>query len=510
MQFTTQTRPVLDERAARVLDAHAQVYGSLLHKLYASVAREGGSPLSHKTAFCRTHQISSRFFNALRSELGGLINGTRELLKNERKELEQRIRKYGQRRAASGAKLTEVANHTLRMSPAAHAKLGQQHHYSCQRLDKLKSKLLRVKSRLAANVPGICFGSRKLFQQQHYLELTRFATNDKWLDAWRASRAHQWYFLGSKDETAGNQACTLVRQPDGRYSLRVRLLDRLLSAGESKYLVIPNVEFAFDGPAVADALERNIALSYRFHKDARGWRIFLSFDHTPAERSTLGPEFGVVGIDLNADYLAVTETDPQGNLLESRRFDFATHGTTGAREDSLSRALQEVVEWAVEKQKPIAAEELDFTAKKRALRDGGASAAQARMLSGLIYAKYQQLLEAKCFRAGVELIKVEPAYTSVIGRIKYAGPRGLSVHAAAAGVIARRGQKLSERIPRAGAVSVPAQGRHYLFPLPARTGARQGKSPWADVSTALRTFLREQWLAARRQRRSAKVEVHRV
>jgi hypothetical protein len=58
----------------------------------------------------------------------------------------------------------------------------------------------------------------------------------------------------------------------------------------------------------------------------------------------------------------------------------------------------------------------------------------------------RQLLEAKCFRAGVELTKIDPAHTSTIGTVKCASRRGWSVHAAAAGVIARRAQKLTERL----------------------------------------------------------------
>ena len=117
--------------------------------------------------------------------------------------------------------------------------------------------------------------------------------------------------------------------------------------------------------------------------------------------------------------------------------------------------------------KPIVAEDLDFTAKKKELAKLSPNA--ARTLSGLLYAKYRQLLEAKCFWEGVELIRIDPAYTSTIGAVKYASRRGWSVHAAAAGVIARRGQKLTERPPRAGTVvRVPAQGGHHALELPAR------------------------------------------
>jgi hypothetical protein len=47
-----------------------------------------------------------------------------------------------------------------------------------------------------------------------------------------------------------------------------------------------------------------------------------------------------------------------------------------------------------------------------------------RMVSGVLYAKCRQLFEAQCFRAGVELIGIAPAYTSTIGAVKYTSRRG--------------------------------------------------------------------------------------
>lgn len=70
----------------------------------------------------------------------------------------------------------------------------------------------------------------------------------------------------------------------------------------------------------------------------------------------------------------------------------------------------------------------------------------ARMFSGLRYAKYRQQLEAKCFRVGGDNHQDQSAHTSTIGTVEYAARCGWSVHAAAAGVIARRGQMLSERL----------------------------------------------------------------
>jgi hypothetical protein len=171
----------------------------------------------------------------------------------------------------------------------------------------------------------------------------------------------------------------------------------------------------------------------------------------------------------------------------------------------LSDALTQAVRWAKKVGKPVVAEYLDFTAKKKAMAP--LSPKGARMLSGLLYAKYRQLLEAKCFRAGVELITNDPAWTSTIGAVKYASRRGRSVHAAAAGAIARRGQKLTERPPRTGTViRGPVRGGHHALTLPARKSGDSRLAVWREVHAAYRGLVRERWLATRRgsRRRSAK------
>ena len=91
------------------------------------------------------------------------------------------------------------------------------------------------------------------------------------------------------------------------------------------------------------------------------------------------------------------------------------------------------------------------------------------MLSGLLYAKYRQLLAVKCFRPGVELILIDPACTSTIGAVKYTTRRGWSVHAAATGVIACRGQTLTECLPRPNtAARFSVWGDYYALELPTK------------------------------------------
>lgn len=468
MQSTSQTRLHLPEVDARLLDRMAELHGSMKRKLYARIAALGGKAKSHKTAFCRERGLSARMFNAIAIELQGLIDGTRELLRAERKDLVKGILRLERQLAVRRAQLKEIDADRLRLKPQREAKLRRTVHQNRIRLARLKAQLARVERRLERNVPGICFGTRKLFRQQHHLEAAGFDSRDAWLRDWQASRSHQIFFVGSKDETGGNQLCQLRKSGDARYSLKIRVPDRLLGPGDETYLVIDEITFDYDRKALDAALEAATALTWRLHRDERGWRAFVSFDHPPAARVTHDTSYGTVGLDFNVDHLAVTETDAFGNLLRTKRLALLREcATSGQRNAVLSDALTAAVAWAKATRKPIVAEDLDFTAKKKAMAQ--LSPKGARMLSGLLYAKYRQLLEAKCFRAGVELIRIDPAYTSTIGAVKYASRRGWSVHAAAAGVIARRGQKLTERLPRAGTVTrVPAQGGHHALELPAR------------------------------------------
>ncbi|MEI5997852.1 hypothetical protein H3V53_11755 [Paraburkholderia bengalensis] len=176
-------------------------------------------------------------------------------------------------------------------------------------------------------------------------------------------------FVGSKDETGDNQLCQLRKVAGGQYDLKMRILDRLRSKGERKYLTIGNLDFNQDRVALAEALDANVTLTSRLHWEGQHWRAFVSFDHAPARRVTLDVQHGAVGGGFNVDHLAVAETDPFGHLLRTKRFALLREdATSGHREAVLSDALSAAVGWAKDELKPLIAEELDFAAKKKAWR----------------------------------------------------------------------------------------------------------------------------------------------
>jgi transposase len=149
-------------------------------------------------------------------------------------------------------------------------------------------------------------------------------------------------------------------------------------------------------------------------------------------------------------------------------------------------------------------EELDFSAKKKELAKMGEK--RARMLSGLAYAKYQQLAQSKAARLGVELIFIDPAYTSVMGSVKYAVRLGRTVHQAAAGVIARRAQGYSEKLPQSSKEGLtflaPLMGHAAVLTLPARNRVESTRGVWAHIRRSLTQHCAEQARLRRERRKS--------
>ena len=157
------------------------------------------------------------------------------------------------------------------------------------------------------------------------------------------------------------------------------------------------------------------------------------------------------------------------------------------------------MEYASNAGKPIVLERLDFRQKKAALE--GQPRRYSRMLSSFSYGKVKAYFISRGYREGVEIHQVNPAYSSVIGRVKFMERYGLSVHQAAALVLARRLLGCSERIPRQRVASV-GNGVHVAFTVPVRKRVKHVWTYWGAISRQLRPALAAQSRLERQRRRS--------
>ena len=71
----------------------------------------------------------------------------------------------------------------------------------------------------------------------------------------------------------------------------------------------------------------------------------------------------------------------------------------------------------------------------------------------------------RALRNGFQVKKVNPAYTSVIGRFKYSKKYGLNVHEAASFVIGRRGLSYDEKLPKELLTFLQEKVKPYLASL---------------------------------------------
>ena len=174
-----------------------------------------------------------------------------------------------------------------------------------------------------------------------------------------------------------------------------------------------------------------------------------------------------------------------------------TYGRSGRQTEALvGDAVAGVVAHARNAGKPVVIERLEFRQKKAALE--GRSRRMSRMLSSLAYGLVRSYFHSRGSREGVEVVEVNPAYSSVIGRVKFMERYGLSVHQAAALVLARRLLRCSERIPRQRAYPI-GNGAHLAFTVPVRKRVKHVWTLWNAVSKQLRPALAAQYRLARQR-----------
>ena len=473
------------------LSAYAALYGKVQRKLFAAVAA-GESAVSKKREYIEKHGIPARLFNAVRITLDGKVSAVRE---------SQLLQLDSLRRRVSRAE--------RQVAEAEEPGRWRQVHGKRRRLANLQFRLSGLEADLAAGRVRLCFGSRKLWRKQYDLKANGYASREAWREEWREVRSNEFFVLGSRDETAGCQLCVASVNDDGTLTLRLRMPDRLAGL-HGKYLVVPNVRFASGHDVVLAALGSNTeyavyrrkhgekaarattlgqAISYRFKRDAKGWRVFATTE-LPEVEITTDRRRGAIGVDLNADHLAVAETDASGNYVNAWRVPLVTYGKRHHQAEALiGDAVASVVEYARGAGKPIVIERLDFRQKKAVLE--GESRKYSRMLSSFAYGKVKAYFLSRGYREGVEIIEVNPAYSSVVGRVKFMERYGLTVHQAAALVLARRYLGCSERIPRRWVCPV-GNGVQVAFTLPVRKSVKHVWTYWGALAGQLRPALAAQ------------------
>ena len=475
MQTSTYTTLIksadIDAETESSLSAYAALFGRVERKLYASLCADKMTANERKRHFISTYQISARQYNAVLRTLTGKLDSKRELDKLYQVDKKERIEAVSK----TIERLRDQANMLSKTGgvPSEIQKVRFKAHQKSRYRARLSTQIEKIADNIG-KIPAMCFGSKKLFNKQFFLKENNLNNHAEWLDEWQSSRSSQFMVLGSKDETCGNQGAQLYVDNDGEFRLSLRLPDALgggkvelsgfdFNYGKSAVLAAcaenerrraANVKaLTRSSPWVKDRktgelrpqTKNEVLSSYgqpltmRFMRHKFGWTLAMTVEEPAPEEIAGSYENGCLGVDVNADHLAVCVVTQDGNKkhVEDIPCPASAKGlTTGQRMAMIGDAVKRVVEVAKQHHVGVGIEKLDFSRKKQAMKET-ANKHHRTMLSAFAYNMVLSLIERRCYREGLPCKAVNPAMTSIIGMFKYHSNQN-TTHQAAAQVIARR------------------------------------------------------------------------
>jgi IS605 OrfB family transposase len=297
------------------------------------------------------------------------------------------------------------------------------------------------------NPKKLVFGSRELFEKLKKMHLTG-KKREKLRKKWEERR---YYYLYSRGEKSKNGNLNLRFVWEDSLKLRINL-------GSGEYVwakVIRDakrsndkwIDFTWkllEAERLGEWFAYNVRLKVRNDK----FYAQVSWEEKIVE-PVINKAYGVMGVDINAYpfHLALAYVSTDGNLEKFERIDLREMEgkTQNQREHIAWRIGRQVVERALESGKAVVVEDLQKVPKGNR---GDGLAKLRRKLHKWVYKSILEKIEVYARRMGVQLIKVNPAYTSIIGKLKYAPIYNIDKDIAGAYVIGRRGFGFEEEVPK--------------------------------------------------------------
>jgi IS605 OrfB family transposase len=298
------------------------------------------------------------------------------------------------------------------------------------------------------NPKKLVFGSRELFEKLKKKHLTG-KRRERLRQRWKERR---YYHLYSRGEKSKNRNLNLrFVNLNNQWYLRINL-----GSGEYVWAKVVRdakrdndkwIDFTW---RLLEAEKSGEWFAYNVRLKVRNGKFYaqVSWEEKTVE-PVITKAYGVMGIDINAYpfHLALAYVSTDGNLEKFERIDLREMDgkTQNQREHIAWHIARQVVERALENGKAIVVEDLQKVPKGRR---GDGLAKLRRKLHRWAYRLVLEKIEVCARRLGVQLIKVNPAYTSIIGKLKYSPMLGIDKDVAGAYVVGRRGLGFEEKLPK--------------------------------------------------------------
>jgi IS605 OrfB family transposase len=298
------------------------------------------------------------------------------------------------------------------------------------------------------NPKKIIFGSRKLFEQLSRNHLTG-KRKEKLKVKWKEKRQGNFYSRGDKSKQ-GNLNLRLQLIGDNLY-LRINIGDRQYVYAKVIRSVKREKDKWIDFRLMLEkAYLTNDWFPYSVRLKLKNGKVYaFIYVEEKLPSVSIKKDNGIIGIDINAYpfHLALASISKDGNLesYQSISLNELLEVNSEKRQYLEWQIAHKIIEIAKKENKAIAIEHLDKIPKGKR---GDGFAKLRQKLQKWIYKRLLNKIEIIARRNGIEIRKVNPAYTSVIGKLKYAPIYNIDKDIAAAFVIARRGLGYKEKLPK--------------------------------------------------------------
>ncbi|HHG74545.1 MAG TPA: transposase [Persephonella sp.] len=299
------------------------------------------------------------------------------------------------------------------------------------------------------NPKKVTFGGRKIFEK-----LTKKHINGKQRkklkQKWEERRKGCLYSRGDKSKK-GNLNTRILIEKEG-LKLRINTGERdWITANVRRTVNRPNDKWTGFIARLLEAEKTGEYFPYSVEIRLINSQIyaFISFEEEIPEHPIITKEEGITGIDINARpfHLALATIKPDGNLQAVNRITLHNliNKTKNQREYLSWQIAHQIVETAIIQNKAIAIEKLGNIPKGN---KGDGSKKLRKIKQRWIYRGILEKIKTIAKREGIEVIEVNPAYTSIIGMLKYASQYNLDKDTAGAFVTARRALGFKEELPK--------------------------------------------------------------
>ena len=439
LKYTTETRLYSknNEDIIAYFDEVKEQYNYILRKVYYIIRNNPKIKENFlNTELQSEYNISRRTANSIMKTVHGRINSIKRLKKTEVKQNQYRLERISAKLEKlipmlSDLKLKAKENNIKDL--VKYKNLKTKVAFLKIRKDKLVNQIKSLNCQLETNKFKITFGTKKLLKQN--------------LEEFLNKRDNQMIFLGSKEEPCCNQTFQLKYAPKiNQFIMKVRKDFKYKNTkGEERY-VYGKCFFNNHKKLLKEILKtKNSPLTYQIIERNNKYYLQCTFEINNCNLSLTDNAQGVIGIDFNEGFVAISQTNKYGHLVSIDKMTYR-FGSGNKTKNDLLLIISKLMELVTRTGKDLVVEDLNFLKKKSKTMQGKSKKGKRynRMLHSLAYKTFLDRTEQICNKRNVGLIKVNPAWTSWIAKNKFCDKMKLNVHTGAALVIARRGMNIKD------------------------------------------------------------------